>query len=1135
MSPRNDATERQVQAADPAASTWLSANAGSGKTRVLTDRVARLLLDRVEPQHILCLTYTKAAASEMQNRLFKRLGEWAMLEEDELRKQLANLGVEDAVDAERLARARRLFARAIETPGGLKIQTIHSFCASLLRRFPLEAGVTPGFAEMDDRRATLLREEVIDHLAETAREEVDGVARLLTDEDFSGLSAELCRHRANFDPPLSRDAIWELFGLSAGDSFATLLAEVFLGGEEAWLPQVVTTLRGGSSSDVKSAEKLSDLSLALPNPTDLALLENILLTGPSAKEPFTAKLGKFPTKATREALGPLLNRLEELMRRVEAARPRRIALLAAERTHALHRFAGVFLPEYERRKAARGWLDFDDLIVKARGLLTDPSVAQWVLFRLDGGIDHILVDEAQDTSPEQWRVIEHLTQEFTAGRGARQVNRTIFVVGDKKQSIYSFQGADLRAFDRMHAEFERRLAGVQVKLQPLTLEYSFRSSAAVLRLVDMTFDERRAAGLGGDVKHLAFKRNMPGRVDLWPPIEAVADPDSGEWFDPVDLVSDQHHTARLAARIAGEIKRMTGAGVQIPTDNGPRPVKAGDFLILVQRRSTLFHEIIRACKAAGLPIAGADRLKLGGELAVRDLRALLAFLATPEDSLSLAAALRSPLFGWSEAQLYRLSAGRSQKFLWEALRERAGDFPAEMETIADLRDHADFLRPFELIERILTRHHGRARLLARLGPEAEDGIDELLGQALSYERLDVPSLTGFLGWLEADDVEVKRQPDSAGNRIRVMTVHGAKGLEAPIVILPDTAERRIQQRDALVEVGQGAVAWKTPADASPPAIAAAREEQRARQEEENLRLLYVALTRAECWLITCAAGEVEKDSAWFARIRQGMEQVGATLKSVTVPAGFGPIQRLEHGDWPADAPGAAPEAEAPAPVLADWARRHAPVAEEPARPLSPSDLGGAKVLPGEGAGLSEEEAKRRGRRLHLLLEHLPLWPRDKWPEMAADLLVSGEEPAAAGEIAELLIEARTVLEAPDLAPLFATGTLAEVDITADLAGRRMLGTIDRLLIEDDRVLAVDYKSNALIPERPEQVPAGILRQMGAYAAALEQLWPGRQIETAILWTRTGRLMPLPQALVRAALDAAGLAASGSLDGAGGRP
>ncbi len=441
---RDAASERQVQAADPAGSTWLSANAGSGKTRVLTDRVARLLLGGTEPQRVLCLTYTKAAASEMQNRLFKRLGSWAMLDEARLRRALAELGVEGTIGDDTLAQARRLFARAIETPGGLRIQTIHSFCASLLRRFPLEAGVSPQFTEMEDRAGRLMRAEIVEDLAAgEASCEVAGLARICSGEDFDDLLAEIARA----GPRLARNVTWDevlaQFGLSAGTTAEGLVRNILLGGEDALFSGLDAPLRAGKASDVKLADQIAALRELPPTLDTLARMEAIFLTKGGAASPFSAKIGSLPTKDTRAALGSMLGPLEQLMARVEAGRQARVALAAAQRTFALHQFAGRFLPVYDARKAARGMLDFDDLIARARALLTDPSVAQWVLFRLDGGIDHILVDEAQDTSPDQWRVIEQLAQEFTAGEGARDVARTIFVVGDKKQSIYSFQGADL--------------------------------------------------------------------------------------------------------------------------------------------------------------------------------------------------------------------------------------------------------------------------------------------------------------------------------------------------------------------------------------------------------------------------------------------------------------------------------------------------------------------------------------------------------------------------------------------------------------------------------------------------------------------------------------------------------------------
>ena len=1091
------ASERQVQAAHPAASTWLSANAGSGKTSVLTDRVARLLLGGVEPQHILCLTYTKAAATEMQNRLFKRLGAWAMKPDADLRVELAKLGEGNRLDAETLAQARRLFARAIETPGGLRIQTIHSFCASLLRRFPLEAGVSPQFVELDDRTARRLRDEIIEELAQSlAPDVIADVARAWTGEDFGTLVQQITGHRGRFATPLDADAARSLFGLQPGDSPAALLADVFLGDEAAWMPDVIRAMAGGGTTDARNAEKLRQLNLAQPDLSTLTGLEAVLLTGAGAKEPFTAKLGSFPTKETRKAIAPLLDRLENLMRRVETARTKRIALNAMGRALTLHRFAAAFLPIYDRRKAEQGWLDFDDLITRASALLTDPAVAAWVLFRLDGGIDHILVDEAQDTSPEQWRVIESLAAEFTAGSGARDIERTLFVVGDKKQSIYSFQGADVAAFGEKQATFRARFEAVQRAFQSLELEHSFRSSPAILRVVDETFGTRFPAALGGQSSHIAYWDSMPGRVDLWPLVEKAASDDEDDWTNPVDLITEEHHTARLARQIAEEIAAMIRDGVSIPVKGGSRPVHAGDFLILVQRRSDLFQEVIRACKKCNLPIAGADRLKLGAELAVKDITALLSFLATPEDDLSLATVLRSPLCGWTEAELYALAQPR-RGYLWETLRDRAQEFPTTYSLLSDLRDRADFLRPYDLIERLLTRHDGRRRLLQRLGPEAEDGIDELLSQALAYERTDVPSLTGFLVWLSSDEVEVKRQMDSEGHRIRVMTVHGAKGLEAPIVILPDTGDIGPKERDEVVEVDAIPV-WRTPADESPAPIAAARARRKERDAEERLRLLYVALTRARCWLIVCGAGEAKQDQCWYNLVANGVQAAGAEA----LPNG-----RLRHafGHWPEPEP--RPAQTVTLPALPDWATRPAATVPRPPQPRSPSDLGGAKALPGDG--LDEDSAKARGTALHLLLEHLPGVAAQDRAARAAALI---PDPALC---AELSTEVATVIDAH--ADLFARPALTEVTLTADLHGLPLIGTVDRLIVEPDRVLAIDYKSNRVVPTAPEQVPDGILRQMAAYAHALAQIYPDRRIETAILWTSTATLMSLDPDIVSTAL------------------
>jgi ATP-dependent helicase/nuclease subunit A len=1095
-----DAATRQIAAADPARNTWLSANAGSGKTRVLTDRVARLLLGGVEPQHILCLTYTKAAASEMQNRLFARLGDWAMMPEANLRAALADLGEAD-LSARRLSRARQLFARAIETPGGLRIQTIHSFCASLLRRFPLEAGVPPGFTELDDRAARLMRAEIVQEMADGPNAHV---VRRLTEvqngEDFDKLIEQIARQRTRFTPRQTAAEIWPLFDLPVGMTLGDILADVFFGDEALWMSGVISVLANGSSNDSKAAKVLQPLNFSHPHSTTLEALEKVLLHQDGSKDAskhFTAKVDSFPTKDTRPLLGDLIDPLNSLMTRVEAARTKRIALAAAEKTLALHDFACAFLPDYERRKAARGLLDFDDLILRARALLTDPSLAAWVLYRLDGGLDHILVDEAQDTSPEQWELIEALAAELVAGEGAATRHRTLFVVGDKKQSIYSFQGADVAAFDRMRDHFGRRLAG-GAGLATSALEHSFRSSPAILAVVDKTFTPDQAQALGGGAHHIAFKADLPGRVDVWPVIEKADKPEPGPWYDPVDTPQAEDPSVRLADDIATWIHDLIEVrGESLPQAAGdPRPVRYGDILILVQRRSDLFREIIRACKAQNLPIAGADRLKLGGELAVKDLAALLSFLDTPEDDLSLAAVLRSPLCGWTEKQLFDLAHPR-KGYLWEALRD-APDHPETKAFLDDMRGQADFLRPYDLLERVLHRHDGRRKLIGRLGPEAEDGIDEFLSQALTYEATEIPSLTGFLAWMETDDVEVKRQLDGEGNRIRVMTVHGAKGLEADIVILPDTCDRPPKDSDQIYRLPAGPPVWKVGKEESPALIVAERAARQAREAAERLRLLYVAMTRARSWLVVAGAGSVKLADCWHNLIRAGVEAAGCDR----LDGG-----RLRHafGDWPV--PGNRVKADATTRALPGWAEEAAPEALRLLPPLSPSDLGGAKAMPGE----PEADAKARGTALHLLLERLPGVDPSVWGDLAVALIADPDHRTDA------LADARRVLQAPTLAPLFGPETLAEVAVTAPWRDRQLLGSIDRLVLHPDRIQVIDYKSNALVPDRPEAIPEGILRQLGAYAEMLRQIYPGRRVETAVLWTRTARLMPVDPEIVRQAL------------------
>ena len=1112
----NDATRAQITAARPDTSTWLSANAGSGKTRVLTDRVARLLLEGVKPQHILCLTYTKAAASEMQNRLFKRLGEWAMMEDDELREGLRDLGILKEIAQEQLRDARTLFAQAIETPGGLKIQTIHSFCASLLRRFPLEAGVSPQFKEIEDRAAELLRADILDTMAEGPEAAlVADLADHYTGESFASLTQAITGKRELFvNLP---DDLNTLFNLPPDFQISALPGGVMDTAVARWMPDAITVFAAQTGVTMtRLADGLRGINFAEPTLDDLNKLKGLLLTQ-------KIELRKnFPTKDAKRDLGPMLSPFEDLAQRALEAHDLQMSARSAARTGALHRFAQTFIQRYEMEKQRRGWLDFDDLILRARALLNDPKVAAWVLYRIDGGIDHILVDEAQDTSPRQWDVIEKLADEFASGDGARDedIARTLFVVGDKKQSIYSFQGADPREFDLKRASFQESLQAANLNFQNQSLDYSFRSSPAILRAVDKTFNTQPEPRMGEEMTHLAFKDALPGRVDLWPLIEPTKeDGDEPDWTDPVDRKSQQHHTVIMAEQIAEQIKFLTDGTHYIPDEAKDRsmirrPITAGDFLILVRGRKTgLFSEIIRACKNAGLPIAGADRLKVGAELAVRDIGALLSFLATPDDGLSLATALRSPLFGWDEQAIFTLSHHRpATQDLWQSLRTQEERYPDTLATLHDLRAQVDFLRPYDLIERVLTRHGGRKNLLARMGTEAEDGIDALLGQALAYERTEIPSLTGFLGWMQADDLEIKRQIDSASDQIRVMTVHGAKGLEAPIVILPDTGQKKNVIRDEIIKL-DGVPIWKPNSSDMTKGIAAEIETLQEAQTQEGLRLLYVAMTRAEKWLIVGAAGALPKDgNSWHQMTQQALGNLNAVPFTEGVVSGL----RHEEAGWNDLAIEEVKKVKPESPILETVFTTNPSKEFNRKEVLSPSDLGGAKALAGE-AGLDEDAAKYYGTLVHMLLEHLAPIAPPMWAAASEQLLRNTDEAIA--QIA--LAEATAVLENPTLLHVFSSDALAEIAITADLGESRLYGIIDRLVVNDDHVLAIDFKTNRTVPKTADGCPEGLLRQMGAYAHALQAIYPNHTIETAILWTHSGMLMSLPHETVTSALRRTG--------------
>ena len=1145
MSAPPRATAEQQAAAAPDASVWVSANAGTGKTHVLIDRVTRLLLDGTAPARILCLTFTKAAAAEMEERLFRRLGGWATAPDAVLRENLQLLQGAEVPDSG-LRQARRLFARALETPGGLKIRTIHAFCESLLRRFPLEAAIPAHFQVIDERSAAELIADARKQVLAAAQGDDDlpltsalqRMVRRIDEPVFIALMDEAVRKFRALGPGGdagdARDvdtnivALYRRLGASDGRSVDDIVHTACAHGNlpEADLRQAAETLLEGSKTDRVRGEVILAF---LDAPRRAAQYQSYLTAWLTQKGTATKRL---ITNGLSEQHPHIADILQAEQQRIMAVEAELRATHVAEASAAALRIGAAVVAAYKAEKTRHGLLDYDDLIGHTGKLLAGAG-AGWVLYKLDGGLDHILVDEAQDTSPAQWEVIRLLSDEFFAGEGARVQpdggmpagGRTIFAVGDEKQSIYSFQGADPASFAAMREYFRVKARGAGRKWQDVSLQQSFRSAPEVLHAVDRVFTHGPAReGLSsepGEISHMPVRKAALGRVEIWPTVmpEEVEPPNP--WRAPLDTPSPRSSHAVLAERIVTQISGWL-EDKEMLTPQG-RPVLPDDILILVRRRNDFVETIVRKLKQRNIPVAGADRMVLTDQMAVMDLIAAGQFALMPEDDLTLATLLRSPLVGMSEEDLMRLAAKRTAPRLWHELVGRQAEdvvYTRAHAFLSQLLAMADFVPPFEFFATLLGPMAGRQRLLSRLGPDAADPVDEFLSQALQYGRLGPPSLQGFLHWVGAGRTEIKRDLEQGGGAVRVMTVHAAKGLEANIVFLPDCCSQPDGKFDPrLLPVPEGGMhVWPVRKEFDDEVAAAARSAYGQARDAEYRRLLYVAMTRARDWLYIGGyeSRQKRKDGCWYNLVCDALLGDAPSGQVREVPLPWGETGWRIEGDLSADgitaetAATSVPASAPPPAPLPGWLDQAAPAEPDPPAPLAPS-----RPKADEPAALSPRTGEgrlrfQRGRLVHYLLQYLPElepWAR----EVAARRYLSqpghGLDGAA---IAALVRETLSVMNAAEFAPLFGPGSQAEVPLAGLVPalgpGQAIAGQIDRLCVLPDRVLIVDYKTNRPAPRDPAAVPDNYLRQMAAYRAALRAIYPGRSVGCALLWTDGPHLM-----------------------------
>lgn len=1155
----SDTVERQTLAADPRNSVWVSANAGSGKTHVLSLRVTRLLLGGTPPSKILCLTYTRAAAANMSNRVFGHLAEWAMLDDEKLGSRIKELEGR-APSPETLRKARQLFASALETPGGLKIQTIHAFCESVLHQFPLEANIAAHFSMLDGNMEAALFAEARRHLitgslptaADAALADAFGHAMDCAGEaGLEALLSEIMSRRDGLRRFIDQggNPLYSAFEFGANDDCAAVAGAIW---PDPYFHRrmaddfLARAHSAGKANARKFAESLIEACDQPDTEKRLDCLRRAFLTRGSDGRWQPKKPEGIASKGVGEFFVSFADEFARIAEGILRLTDRLALLRMLHGTRAALHLADRLLHRYERLKSGRGYLDFNDLITRTARLLARPDAGPWVQFKLDQGIDHILLDEAQDTSPDQWAVVRHLADEFFAGEGARgSAQRTLFAVGDEKQSIYSFQGAEPQSFTDTRDIFETRAKEADKRFARVELQWSFRSTADVLKAVDHVFKAETAKrGLTRypePIDHKAVREGQAGYVELWPSLgpEDVEEPD--DWAASIDHAKAP--AARLAENIAKTVKAWIETGDRI--EGRDRPFTAGDVMVLVRKRDSFVHALSRSLKERGIAVAGADRISLPAHIAVKDLLALGRFILQPEDDLSLASLLRSPVFALSEDQLFALAAHRPEgQSLGQALRQGAAGNPHLMTVAAQLvlwTNEAAFKPVFEFYAGVLGRDGVRRKMIARLGHEAGEILDEFMSFCLDSEKAGQSGLQAFLAALDQSAPDIKREMDQSRPEVRIMTVHAAKGLEAPVVFLVDGGSApfsdghmpRLMPLDPPRKgdwAGKGYL-WRFSKDVGNEVTRTIGAGFKERADDEYRRLLYVGMTRAEDRLIVCGYHGKRGPHAdgWYTLVSNGLAGSGQLQERQCGVTGE-TLQRFRVSPDKA--------AESRAPSMAEPARSQRQrivlppnlFAELPPppplpRPLAPSgavasvevDESGA-VIAGRSPVLDTDAgpslAIARGLAFHRLIEVLPDLSRAERRPAAERYLERVGANWHPAERAKMLKAIEAVLDAPELRALWGENSRAEVAITGTVdvkgAPRAVSGKIDRLAVGVDEVLIVDFKTSRPAPLGINELPPAYIAQLALYRALLQPLYPGRRVSATLVFTEAARVIAVPE-------------------------
>ncbi|MDR2794653.1 MAG: UvrD-helicase domain-containing protein [Holosporaceae bacterium] len=1052
---------------DITASLWISASAGTGKTKSLIDRLLALLLNGVAPHKILCLTYTRAAAAEMLGRLGKYLYDLHHMPDNRLKNELENMGFSEIF----FPIAKSLHEKSLNSSEWVQIKTIHSFCLDIIEKFPIETGLLPGVKLCDDHqrqqmlsevRATVLRDKKNHPLLELLSDYTNNVFGVI-EQNIASITKQNWK-MGNF-PKLYADFFEvppEDLTLNFRELDISLLNKIFSDQYAKIFGELAEILSTGKSTDIAKAENFK--KSAKNSTTDF--LDAIFTQELTVRD-------KLCTQDIAKRHPDFPHRLQKIVQQAQEFLEEKKKRVSAKVNAIFFSIAEQVIDGFKSRKQQNHYIDFDDVIAITANLLHN---MEWVLYKTDGGVDHVLIDEAQDTSPAQWEIIKIITDEFFRNYGS---SKTVFVVGDEKQSIYSFQGADFKLFQQMHEYFKKRSESNGQKFFDVVLKKSYRSTGNILSFVDDVFCAHFP-----NVEHESARSADDGLVEVIDLFENDQLEEEKTW--KIIKSSDQPMTAdkKLSMHVARLINDAIAKGVWVPSRG--RSAKAADFLILFRRRDRkIMKSLSDALKEFNIPVTGIDKVLLKEELIVEDLVTLAEFAIFPWDDLACARVMKSPIVGMTEEDLQEACIRRGNAHLWDYLLKN--DIFCDKYLLPQLQKHLDNAFRLSVGDFFMTALTDtlRERFIARLGSKCLEVLYEFLNVVAEYESKNTASLQSFLEWFMCFEKEIKRESFGNENAVKLMTAHSSKGLQAPFVLLADCHFSKTKS-DGILKTNDGLLLWDFPKDMDGKILRAKRVEQ-LRQEQslldvdESKRLLYVALTRAEDFLYILgqkdAGNKKLSDACWY------------SIVTASVDKKFTSRARHDHGLR----------------VFGEYV--FAPTAY--ADPAPPSNvisipfwffekLKEPSVIPTKIEEKSIEIIY--GDCVHLLLSEAHKYSPVVFETFSDHLLSKFELANDLKNNAKAEVQRLLAMSEYDF--IFNKSSLTEVPFFHD--GQE--GRIDKIAFpEPNEIWIIDFKTGSL----KKEIPTNYRKQLLFYKNAVGTMYPNKNIKTAILWTSTAKLAIVP--------------------------